>query len=122
MRTIERNPTKEMIVRMSSITATVKSQYKEERSGSTISNFYSNIKKRRNSIPIAKSITKLKRLPKRNKISLLDLIHHYQWSTDDYHNKLVRYFTEHIEKKLIPAIRKRKIIICDRYIKSYSKK
>ena len=110
IRTIERNPLPTLCIRFSVITAIVEPQYKEERSGYTISNFYCNAKKRRNSdseIPfISRRLSdkvKESRMPRLKlnpkKLSLRDLTQRYRWSTFGYHKKLVHYFTENIEKK-----------------------
>ena len=111
IRTIERNPLPTLCIRFSVITAIVEPQYKEERSGYTISNFYCNAKKRRHSdseIPFisrrlsdkvkASRMPRLKLNPK--KLSLRDLTQRYRWSTVEYHKKLVHYFTENIEKNV----------------------
>ena len=109
-RIIERNPTTGISIQISDITAYVKPQYREERSGSKISKFYINAKRRRNSCP--HSIKHIH--PSKNHrtkslhltidtspaLTLRDLSNNYQWSTDSYHSHLIHYFTEHIEKNI----------------------
>lgn len=106
-RVIERNPSPDVVVHLSVITAYVQPQYKEERSGSKISNFYLNIKKRRHSnIPSLVDIhprigsKRSHSLPEATKFSLDDLRHHYRWSTATYHKRLVHYFTNSITKNI----------------------
>ena len=110
---LTRNPLPTLCIRFSVITAIVEPQYKEERSGYTISNFYCNAKDQRLDIQIQKlpfisrrlsdkvkesRMPRLKLNPK--KLSLRDLTQRYRWSTFGYHKKLVHYFTENIEKNV----------------------
>ena len=100
IRTIERKPHPNVRVFLSIINATVKTQYKEERSGHKILKFYKNIKNRRESWPIyLQHDNNIQRsFPK--KLSLQDLKERYKWSTNEYHEKLIYYFTQNIDKQI----------------------
>ena len=107
-RIIERTFAKRLVTQRIVITASVKPQYKEERSGYTISNFYWNMR-RRPSLSKAVDNSKIDRksmfrvpplFPKQKKLSLDDLRESYRWSTPSYHQKLVHYFTENIPRDL----------------------
>ena len=109
-RIIEKNPTSSISIQVSDITAYVKPQYREERSGSKISKFYINAKRRRNSCPTSiKHIHPAKSHRTKSMqltidtgpaLTLRDLSNNYHWSTDSYHTHLIHYFTEHVEKNI----------------------
>ena len=93
IRTIERRHCNHLTIIQSTIHATVKTLHREVRSSKIIANMYKNTK--RNSWPcIADSSIKKYCFPKR--LSLNALKEKYNWSTDNYHQKLVHYFTENI--------------------------
>lgn len=104
IRTIERKDNK-VTMRNITITAHVISQYKEERATHKIKNFYLNMRKtspRRSStfFPEVVDYVIRKKSPRKRRLSLSDLTDNYRWSTDEYHNMLVRYFTDGIEKEV----------------------
>ena len=105
-RIIEKKISPFITIQTSVTTAYVKPQYKEERSGSKISNFYIKAKNRRNSYPNSINYIKPQKA-KRTKssylkinLSLKDLSNNYQWSTKEYHNRLIHYFTGHITQNV----------------------
>ena len=113
-----------LITQRITITASVKSQYKEERCGHTIRNFYRNVKRRTSLTGLERggggvdgldrggAVDGLDRgggaaavhipplFPKVKQLSLDDLRESYRWSTPSYHQKLVHYFTENIPRDL----------------------
>jgi len=107
-RIIEKNPTSLLCIQVTDITAYVKPQYREERSGSKISKFYINAKRRRNSCPHAiehlrptkshRSKSLQLTIDTSPTLTLRDLSNNYHWSTDTYHNRLIEYFTEGVDK------------------------
>ena len=109
-RIIEKNPTPLICIQVSDITAYVKPQYREERSGSKISKFYINSKQRRNSCPRSLKHIHPKKTHKAKSVQLTidtsptltlrDLSNNYHWSTDKYHDRLIEYFTEHVEENI----------------------
>ena len=106
IRTIDRYFDLGILVRFTTITTYVESLYNEERSGQTISNFFLQTKRRRDSWPDTNQIKqerdlkeKGERKKRKRKLSLSDLMDKYHWSTESYHKKLVKYFTDNITKK-----------------------
>ena len=107
-RIIEKNPMSLLCIQVTDITAYVKPQYREERSGSKISKFYINAKRRRNSCPHAiehlrptkshRSKSLQLTIDTSPTLTLRDLSNNYHWSTDTYHNRLIEYFTERVDK------------------------
>ena len=107
-RIIEKNPTSLLCIQVTDITAYVKPQYREERSGSKISKFYINAKRRRNSCPHSiehlhptkshRSKSLQLTIDTSPTLTLRDLSNNYHWSTDTYHNRLIEYFTEGVDK------------------------
>ena len=103
-RTIERTPLPNLSTQQTVISAFVQSQYKEERSGHKITNFYLNTKKNNTMTPIKNQNSKTKLVQplqiKSNKLSLTDLKQKYRWSTPSYHKKLIHHFTEGLKRDI----------------------
>lgn len=109
-RVIERQFFDRMTTHLVTITAYVVSQYKEERSGHILGNFFRQRRRRPSLVGAGEDLGGLCRdtgrlVPRLDcrhdrKLSLGDLKESYRWSTPSYHRRLVSYFTENIPRDL----------------------